>query len=58
MKKLGKTMKLLLFDGESNGTMTCELSNWIGEAYRTPRILVKESADRDELRKPVVYLWF
>ncbi|NPA36770.1 MAG: hypothetical protein GXO47_07965 [Chlorobi bacterium] len=51
-------MKLLLFDGESNGTMTCELSNWIGEAYRTPRILVKESADRDELRKPVVYLWF
>jgi hypothetical protein len=43
MKKFGKTIKLFLIDGEPNGRMTCELSNWTGKAYRIPRILVKES---------------
>ncbi len=38
--------------------MTCELSNWTGKAYRIPRILVKESADREELKNPGVYLLF
>ena len=58
MKKFGKTIKLFLIDGEPNGRMTCELSNWTGKAYRIPRILVKESADREELRNPGVYLLF
>lgn len=58
MKKFGKTIKLFLIDGEPNGRMTCELSNWTGKAYRIPRILVKESADRDELKNPGVYLLF
>jgi len=58
MKRFGKTIKLFLIDGEPNGRMTCELSNWTGKAYRIPRILVKESADRDELKNPGVYLLF
>jgi hypothetical protein len=58
MKKFGKTIKLFLIDGEPNGRMTCELSNWTGKAYRIPRILVKDSADRDELKNPGVYLLF
>ncbi|MBI9039380.1 MAG: GIY-YIG nuclease family protein [Bacteroidales bacterium] len=58
MKKFGKTIKLFLIDGEPNGRMTCELSNWTGKAYRIPRILIKESADRDELKNPGVYLLF
>jgi len=58
MKKFGKTIKLFLIDGEPNGRMTCELSNWTGKAYRIPRILVKESADRDELKNPGIYLLF
>ena len=58
MKKFGKTIKLFLIDGEPNGRMTCELSNWTGKAYRIPRILVKESSDRDELKNPGVYLLF
>lgn len=58
MKKFGKTMKLFLIDGEPNGRMTCELSNWTGKAYRIPRILVRESSDRDELKNPGIYLLF
>lgn len=58
MKKFGKTIKLFLIDGEPNGRMTCELSNWTGKAYRIPRILIKESSDRDELKNPGVYLLF
>jgi len=58
MKKFGKTIRLFLIDGEPNGRMTCELSNWTGKAYRIPRILVKESADRDDLKNPGVYLLF
>src|SRR5210317_1942805 len=58
MKTFGKTIKLFLIDGEPNGRMTCELSNWTGIAYRIPRILVKDSADREELKNPGVYLLF
>ena len=58
MKKFGKTIKLFLIDGEPNGRMTCELSNWTGKAYRIPRILVRESSDRDELKNPGIYLLF
>ncbi len=28
MKKFGKAIKLFLTDGEPNGRMTCEFSNW------------------------------
>jgi len=58
MRKFGKTIKLFLIDGEPNGRMTCELSNWTGKAYRIPRIYVKDSSDREELKNPGVYLLF
>ena len=58
MKTFGKTIKLFLIDGEPNGRMTCELSNWTGKAYRIPRILVKESSSRDDLKNPGIYLLF
>ena len=58
MKRFGKTIKLFLIDGEPNGRMTCELSNWTGKAYKIPRILVKESSDRNELKNPGIYLLF
>ena len=56
MKKFGKTIKLFLIDGEPNGRMTCELSNWTGKAYKIPRIKVKECTDRPDLSSPGVYL--
>lgn len=58
MKKFGKTIKLFLIDGEPSGRMTCELSNWTGKAYKIPRIQIKESYNRTELKNPGVYLLF
>jgi len=58
MKKFGKTIKLFLIDGEPNGRMTCELSNWTGKAYKIPRIQIKESYNREDLKNPGVYLLF
>jgi len=58
MKKFGKTIKLFLIDGEPNGRMTCELSNWTGKAYKIPRIQIKESYGRKDLQKTGVYLLF
>ena len=56
--RYGKTIKLFLIDGDSNGRMACELSNWTGKAYKIPRILVKDSHDRSDLRSTGVYLLF
>ena len=58
MKKFGKTIKLFLIDGEPNGRMTCELSNWTGKAYKIPRIMIKESYNRVDLQSPGIYLLF
>jgi len=58
MRKIGKTIKLFLIDGEPNGRMSCELSNWTGKAYKIPRIHVKESVDREDLKNPGIYLLF
>jgi len=58
MKKFGKTIKLFLIDGEPNGRMTCELSNWTGKAYKIPRIMIKESYSREDLKNPGIYLLF
>jgi hypothetical protein len=58
MRKFGKTIKLFLIDGEPNGRMTCELSNWTGKAYKIPRIKIKDCTDRPELINPGVYLLF
>jgi Domain of unknown function (DUF4357) len=54
--KFGKTIKIFLIDGDPNGRMTCELSNWTGKAYKIPRIKIKECIDRDDLKNTGVYL--
>ena len=56
--KFGKTIKIFLIDGDPNGRMSCELSNWTGKAYKIPRIKIKECADRDDLTSTGVYLLF
>jgi hypothetical protein len=52
----GKTIKLFLIDGETNGRLTCELSNWTGKAYKIPRNTLKNCIDRPELQTTGVYL--
>jgi hypothetical protein len=54
--KFGKTIKIFLIDGDPNGRMTCELSNWTGKAYKIPRIKIKDCSDRDDLKNTGVYL--
>jgi len=58
MIKFGKTIKLFLIDGEPNGRMSCELSNWTGKAFKIPRKQIKETADRDELQGTGIYILF
>lgn len=57
--KFGKTIKIFLIDGDPNGRMSCELSNWSGKAYKIPRIKVKDCSDREDLTISTgVYLLF
>ena len=56
--KFGKTIKIFLIDGDPNGRMSCELSNWSGKAYKIPRIMIKECIDRDDLMNTGIYLLF
>ncbi|KEO72228.1 GIY-YIG nuclease family protein [Anditalea andensis] len=52
----GKTIRLFLVDGTSNGLITAELSNWTGIGVKVPRIKVKEYSKRNEFQKPGVYI--
>ena len=54
----GKTIKIFLIDGDPNGRMACELSNWTGKAYKIPRIKIKECGDRSDLLNTGIYLLF
>jgi hypothetical protein len=54
----GKTIKIFLIDGEPNGRLTCELSNWSGKAFKIPRNKIKVSADRTELESTGIYILF
>lgn len=56
--KFGKTIKIFLIDGDPNGRMSCELSNWSGKAYKIPRINIKDCTDREDLTSTGVYLLF
>ncbi len=54
----GKTIRLFLVDGNTNGLVTAELSNWTGKAFRIPRIKLKHYSQREELKRPGVYILF
>ncbi|KAF0237705.1 MAG: methionine sulfoxide reductase [Prolixibacteraceae bacterium] len=54
--KFGRTMKLFLIDGDTNGRLTCELSNWTGKAYKLPRNLIRICTNRPEIQTTGVYM--
>ena len=58
MSKRGRKITLYLIDGDPNGRIMCELSNWSGKAYKIPRNYVKLSEDRNDLNNTGVYLLF
>jgi Domain of unknown function (DUF4357) len=55
---IGRAISLFLIDGVPDGRIACELFNWTGKGFKIPRRLLKESADRPELRKAGVYFLF
>lgn len=56
MISFGKTIRLFLVDGTTNGLTTAELSNWTGMGVKVPRIKIKEYSNRPEFQKPGVYI--
>ncbi|MFY0256048.1 GIY-YIG nuclease family protein [Chitinophaga sp. 30R24] len=56
MTTYGKTIRLFLVDGTTNGLTTAELSNWTGIGIKVPRIKIKEYSNRIEFQKPGVYI--
>lgn len=56
--KFGKTIKIFLIDGDPNGRLSCELSNWTGKAYKIPRTKIKDCSDRPDLLSTGVYFLF
>ncbi len=53
-QKYGKTIELFLVNGDSDGIVTAELSNWNGKAIKIPSIMVKDSK-REDIKLPGVY---
>ncbi|NBL65191.1 DUF4357 domain-containing protein [Flavobacterium sp. NST-5] len=51
----GKTIKIFLIDGDPNGRLTCELSNWTGKAYKIPRNKIKDCKDRPDIFNTGIY---
>lgn len=52
----GKTIRLFLVEGSTNGLISAELSNWTGKAFKIPRIKVKEYLAREEFKSPGIYI--
>lgn len=53
-----KLISLYLIDGIPDGRVACEIHNLTGKAYKIPRKLLKDSANRPDLRKAGIYFLF
>ena len=58
MNSFAKTIKTFLIDGDPNGRLSCELSNWSCKAYKIPRIHLKESKNREDIKGTGIYILF
>lgn len=56
MTSLGKTLRLFLVDGSSNGIVIAEIINWSGQVIRFPRGRLGEFLTRKESNRTGVYL--
>lgn len=53
----GKAIELFLVDGDANGLVTAELSNWNGKAIKIPRTDVKDSTRQDITEAGIYFLF-
>ena len=50
-----KTIQMYIFDGNPNGRIMCELSNWNGRIYKISRNELSEFAKRNDSENTGVY---
>lgn len=53
-----KTIQMYIFDGNPNGRIMCELSNWNGRIYKISRNELSEFAKRNDSENTGVYFLF
>lgn len=53
-----KTIQMFIFDGNPNGRIMCELSNWNGRVYKISRNEIAEFTKRDDSENTGVYFLF
>jgi len=53
-----KTIQLFIFDGNPNGRIMCELSNWNGRVYKVSRNDLNELEKRNDAKHTGVYFLF
>jgi len=53
-----KTINIFFLDGDPNGRLECDLSNWSGKVYKIPRININLCSDLEEVDFTGVYLLF
>lgn len=53
-----KTIQMYIFDGNPNGRIMCELSNWNGRVYKISRNEISEFSQRDDSENTGVYFLF
>lgn len=58
MRNFNKTIQLFIFDGDPNGRIMCELSNWNGRVYKVSRNQLSEFSKRDDCTYTGVYFLF
>lgn len=54
----GKSINVYLIDGEANGKIKAQISNWNGIAYKIPRPLLAECKELDAFKQSGVYFLF
>lgn len=52
-----KTIQMYIFDGNPNGRIMCELSNWNGRIYKISRNELSEFAKRKDSENTGVYFY-
>lgn len=53
-----KTIQMCIFDGNPNGRIMCELSNWNGRVYKVARNELKEFSNRPDADNTGIYFLF
>ena len=53
-----KTIQMFIFEGNPNGRIMCELSNWNGRVYKISRNELPEFSQRDDAENTGVYFLF